>query len=141
MGPRPTRGGIGTDGGFGHGWGEIVRATGGRISLAFGDGLRQHGWRVSPREPFAICREVIMSRQTFDPHEFGVNMGKSEFVDLMAEEFNAFIRGAMSLDELLLRPRQALAFCDEVRRKHTFFDVPDDIILRSVMQRRKNPNA
>jgi hypothetical protein len=50
-------------------------------------------------------------------------------------------RDGWTVDELLLHPREALNFCDQVRRRYGYFDVPDDIILRSIMQRRKNPNA
>lgn len=80
-----------------------------------------------------------MARQSFNPRDFGVGMEKAEFVDLMAEEFNAYVRGSMAVDELLLHPRTAIHFCDTVRAKHAWFNLPDDIILRSVMQRRKNP--
>jgi hypothetical protein len=86
-------------------------------------------------------KEFLMGRQTFDPLDFGVNMDREQFVDLLAEEFNTTYRGAWSVDELLLHPREAMQFCDGVRHKHGFFDVPDDIILRSVLQRRKNPSA
>jgi hypothetical protein len=41
---------------------------------------------------------------------------------------------------MLLRPRESLAFCDLVRTTHRqFVDVPDEVILRSMMIRRKNP--
>jgi hypothetical protein len=38
-------------------------------------------------------------------------------------------------------PREALRFCDDFRRKHQCMDVPDDIILRSIIGRRKHPGA
>jgi hypothetical protein len=84
-------------------------------------------------------REFLMARQSFDPRDFGVDMEKEDFIDRMCEEFNNTYRGQMSVDELLLHPREALVFCDGVRRTLGNFDLPDDIILRSVMQRRKNP--
>lgn len=84
-------------------------------------------------------QEFLMGRSNFDPHDFGVNMSAEEFRDAMADEFGTQFRGALSLDELLLRPRVAGLFCDQVRQRHGYYDVPDDIILRSIMHRRKNP--
>jgi hypothetical protein len=54
-------------------------------------------------------------------------------VDVFAEVY----RDAWTIDELCLHPREAARFCDDARRKHGFYDVPDDIILRSIMNRRK----
>ncbi|MFO1043257.1 MAG: hypothetical protein U0941_15800 [Planctomycetaceae bacterium] len=80
-----------------------------------------------------------MGRASFDPKEFGVDLSKPEFMDQMVDEFNAAYRDQWTIDELLLRPREALRFCDSVRGRFGYFDVPDDIILRAIMQRRKNP--
>ena len=66
---------------------------------------------------------------------------RDEFIDRLVDDFAETFRDAWSVDELLLHPREALRFCDDVRRKHGWFDVPDDIILPSVLQRRKNPNG
>jgi hypothetical protein len=57
----------------------------------------------------------------------------------MAEEFNQSY--TWFIDELLLRPREAQYFCDQVRRKYADSDLPDDIILRPILQRRKHPKA
>lgn len=80
-----------------------------------------------------------MGRHLFKPHDFGINMEKDDFVDLLVNEFREAFRGAWSIDELVLHPRDALRFCDDLRRKHSYYDLPDDIILRSLMGRRKNP--
>jgi hypothetical protein len=88
---------------------------------------------------FDFYRRFVMARAQFDPHEFGVNMDREPFIDLMCEEFNAYVRGTLSIDELLLRPRTAINFCDMIRGKHGWHDLPDDIILRVIMRRRKNP--
>jgi hypothetical protein len=79
-----------------------------------------------------------MARQTIDPKDYGVNLTKGEFTDLMVGEMAEYTRGTISLDNMLLRPRTALHFCDSVRQRHGFFDLPDDIILRAIMTRRKN---
>jgi len=87
-----------------------------------------------------FMKEFLMSRQAFDPQTFGVNLDIEAFRDLMVDEFNTTHRGSMTIDELCLHPRIALQFCDHVRNKHGFYYLPDDIILRSVMYRRKNPS-
>ena len=92
---------------------------------------------TDPRQAFT--ERYLMGRGSFEPRDFGVPMERAEFVDLMAEEFNEHVRGLISVDELVLRPRGAMHFCDCVRQKHGWIDLPDDIILRSVMNRRKNP--
>lgn len=85
-----------------------------------------------------FLKEYIMARHSFDPRDFGVDLDREQFDDLMVEEFHNTIRG-WTIDELLLRPRNALQFCDGVRAKHGWLDLPDDAILRVILQRRKNP--
>ncbi len=72
-----------------------------------------------------------MTRGNFDPSEFGVPLRRKQFVDQMAEEFTETYRGTLTVDELVLHPREAMRFCDEVRRKYHYFDLPDDIVLRA----------
>ncbi len=84
-------------------------------------------------------REFLMSRGKFDPREFGVDMTREAFTDQMMDDFATAFRGAWTIDECLLHPRDALRFCDDVRQRHGYYDMPDDIILRSIMTRRKNP--
>ena len=83
----------------------------------------------------------LMTRSSFQPAEFGIEMKREEFIDLMVDDFSTIYRGQWTIDELLLHPREAAMFCDDIRRKHGFFDLPDDIILRSILNRRKNPSA
>jgi hypothetical protein len=92
-------------------------------------------------EVSAFYREFLMARDNFDPRAFGVDLDRKDFADQMAEDFNAFFRGQQSVDELLLHPRDAIRFCDEVRFKRGYWDVPDDIILRAILNRRKKPGG
>jgi hypothetical protein len=89
--------------------------------------------------PSEFMRRYLVARASFQPSDYGIQMEKAEFVDLMAEEFNKAFKGQLTVDEVLLRPRVAMQFCDAVRLSHGWFDLPDDSILRSVLQRRKNP--
>lgn len=86
-----------------------------------------------------IMKEFLMGRGKFDPREFGVELDREVFMDRVVEEFNSRFRGQMTIDELLLHPRESILFCDHVRHIQGWFVVPDDIILRSVLTRRKNP--
>lgn len=94
---------------------------------------------TASRSQAAFYREFVMKRGSFDPQEFGIDLPREEFIDRVAGEFSDYVRGQLSFDELLLRPTAALDFCQAIRRKFGWYDVPDDIILRSVMIRRKNP--
>lgn len=94
---------------------------------------------ASSRQRKDFYEAFLMARNSIDPHLYGIEMNREEFIDLIIEQFSEYTRGQISLDELLLRPRSAIHFCDDLRQKHGFFDLPDDIILKSIMQRRKNP--
>jgi len=61
-----------------------------------------------------FSQEFLMARQAFDPGDFGIDMDKEAFIDLMCDAFNGYVRGTLTVDELLLRPRTALHFCDTV---------------------------
>lgn len=86
-------------------------------------------------------KDFLMARGQFAPLEFGIDLTREALMDLMVQDFSAVYRGQWSIDELVLHPREALRFCDDVRRKHGFFDLPDDIILRSIMNRRKGAGS
>lgn len=85
-------------------------------------------------------QEFLMKRGDFSPLEYGIDLAKDRLIDLLVDEFNMTFKG-LSMDEVLLRPKSALFFCDSVRQKHGFFDLPDDILLRCILNRRKNPNG
>jgi len=80
-----------------------------------------------------------MPRRSIDPAEYNIEMDADEFMDLMVDDFSSQFRGQTTLDELLLHPKDAFNFCESVRAMHGFRDLPDNVILRSVMIRRKNP--
>jgi len=86
-------------------------------------------------------KEFLMARGKFDPADFGVDLSPADFTDQAVEAFGTAYRGTWTIDELLLHPREAAQFCDQFRRKHRYFDVPDDIILRVILHRRKNPEG
>lgn len=92
-------------------------------------------------EQLSFYKEFIMGRGQFNPKDFGVSLNRTDLTDEMVEDFGSVYRGQWTIDELLLHPREAMRFCDDVRRKHGYYDLPDDIILRVILTRRKNPGA
>jgi hypothetical protein len=94
--------------------------------------------RAAVHNQTLFYRKFVMARGNFDPKDFGVNLDKEAFVDQMVEDFAAMYRGQITIEELTLHPREAAKFCDDVRRMHGYFDMPDDIILRSIVNRRKD---
>lgn len=96
---------------------------------------------TATRPRLSFYQEFLMARQNINPRDYGVELEKDQFTDAVVEDFGNFTRGALSIDELLLRPRAALHFCDTVRQSHSWFDVPDDIILRVLLNRRKAPGV
>jgi hypothetical protein len=85
-------------------------------------------------------REYLMKRGDFSPLEYGIALTKDALTDVLVDEFNSAFKG-LSIDEVCLRPKVALYFCDTVRQKHGFFDLPDDCLLRCIMNRRKASNS
>jgi hypothetical protein len=83
----------------------------------------------------------LMARGNFQPKDFGVDMTREDFTDQMVDEFGNAFKGELTIDELLLRPRSAINFCDSVRAKFGYYDLPDDIILRVILTRRKKPGS
>jgi hypothetical protein len=59
---------------------------------------------------------------------------QDELVTLLANMYPAW-----SVDEMVLHPYDAMQFCQAVRRWQTCSGLPDEMILRCLMHRRKNP--
>lgn len=68
----------------------------------------------------------------------GCGLPIGEFVDQLVEVLTQNYR-TWSVDELVLHPDEAKNFCNVARRESGFQDLPDDLILRCLMNRRKNP--
>lgn len=85
-------------------------------------------------------REFLMGRKVIDPQKYGIDMTREAFICEMNEVFASVYQGQISVDELLLRPREAFHFCDDIRQRFHYHDLPDDIILRALMAPRKNPD-
>lgn len=84
----------------------------------------------------ARLREAIVARVSLNLADFGIDDDPETFVDslvdCMAEMYPAY-----NVDNLLVRPREAIRFCDAVRQRKGAYDLPDDIILQPLLNRRK----
>ena len=80
-------------------------------------------------------REFLMTRGKFNPADFDVDLSREDLTDQIVSDFSETYRDTWTIDELLLHPREAVRFCDDVRRRHGYYDLPDDIILRVILTR------
>lgn len=69
---------------------------------------------------------------------YGIEALKDDVVDALVDDFNTTYRGTLAVDELLFQPREAIWFCDNVRRKHGWFSLTDEVILRWLFNRIKD---
>ena len=70
--------------------------------------------------------------------DFGVYIDEVKFVDQITELFNQYTKGSISFEEMLLRSDTAKQFCDDARMITGYFNLPDEIVLRSV-KTKSNP--
>jgi hypothetical protein len=67
--------------------------------------------------------------------ETPVGQFQDTITDIFKSEFSQF-----SVDSLCHHPSEALAFVERIRRQQKdFATLPEDVILRNLMARRKNP--
>jgi hypothetical protein len=89
--------------------------------------------------PTPACLERMMARDKVTIEDFGIPGTTAEFTDLLATSFNDKFHGEWTIDDLVQHPREAMMFCDRIREGLKNYNIPDDFILRSLMNRRKNP--
>jgi hypothetical protein len=87
--------------------------------------------------PVAYLRELFMSRQSMKFSDFGVTEEQEQFIDGLVELFHG-LYPAFTIDNLLVRPREGIRYCDAVRQHTGYYDLPDDIILQAILNRRKH---
>jgi hypothetical protein len=85
-------------------------------------------------------QKLLMARQRLDFSHFGITENSDVIVDRLVASFNQYSRGAITIDELLLHPSDAIQFCNHVRAAEGWFGLPDDMVLRPILNRRKKPS-
>ena len=70
----------------------------------------------------------------------GCSVPIDQFQDEL-EDLHSNLYQNWSVDELLLHPDDAKEFCNTIRRQTSFQGLPDDLILRCLISRRKNPKG
>jgi hypothetical protein len=80
-----------------------------------------------------------MKRPPFKPSDHGFDMRPDQFRALVAKAFDYFDtrHDRLTVDELLLNPRHAIAFCDAFRRSSACSSLEDHEILRALLNHRK----
>ena len=74
-----------------------------------------------------------MPRGIINPRDYGVDLDLDNFAQILTDELAGYTQGTLSVDEILLRPRAALHFCERIRYAFSWFDLPDDVILRAIL--------
>ena len=77
-----------------------------------------------------------MDRQKWEPQDFGIDLPRKELVDMFVDELRRVFRGMWTIDDLVVHPRDATRFCEDFRLKTGFYNLPDEIILRTLMNER-----
>jgi hypothetical protein len=78
-----------------------------------------------------------MARNKWEPQDFGIDLPRKELVDMFLDELRSVYRGMWTIDELVMHPRNAARFCEDFRLKTGFYNLPDDVILRTLMTERE----
>lgn len=72
--------------------------------------------------------------------EYGRQTPIKQFQDALEEVFNRDYKDRFSVDSLMQHPSDAVEYCRKINNYQTdFAAVPENLILRCLMARRKNP--
>lgn len=77
----------------------------------------------------------VQAKLTFE--HFGITQPHEHVSAVIAQLFHERFPTGVTVDELLLHPRDAMRFCDSVRDRQGWIGIPDDVILRALLNRRK----
>lgn len=82
-------------------------------------------------------RRFLMGQPKWKPQDFGINMKRKELIDMFIDELRSVYHGQWTVDELVTHPQDAMRFCTDFRMKNGFMGLPDNIILKTLMNERK----
>jgi len=72
--------------------------------------------------------------------EYGCETPIKQFQDALEEVFNRDYRARFTVDSLMQHPSDAVEYCQKINKYQSdFAAVPENLILRCLMARRKNP--
>lgn len=81
-------------------------------------------------------KAIIMARANLNVKDYYDEADPLLFEDVVGDyHFNMF--PAYTVDELLVRPRCGILLCDAVRTATKYHELPDDTILRALINKRK----
>ncbi len=76
---------------------------------------------------------ALEARRSLTLAEFGIEGSPNEHAErLVSMLIRMYPYPYFTAIDLLVRPREALRFCDAVRQEYRNYDLPDDVILRTL---------
>jgi hypothetical protein len=84
-------------------------------------------------------RGYYMARgnKTIEDFDFGIT--KEAFLYCLNDTFDSMYREMdLTVDELLVRPTEGLRYCAAIRERLKFLDIPEDVIMRTLLNERKH---
>jgi hypothetical protein len=88
----------------------------------------------------ASAKEHHVARLDKTLADLGFDIDPDAFKDVLSDTFDSMYAGMLpSIDELLVRPTEALRYCVAIRDRLRNFDLPEDVILRTLLNTRKHP--
>ena len=76
-------------------------------------------------------------RPALNPSDYGIAMSLRSLKQLLGDLFDAY-PGSSTIDELLVHPLEGIEFCRLVRKSTGYYMLPDHVILKVLVNRRKN---
>ena len=103
------------------------------------DAESEEGLRRTHRRYFENFKQLTEKKPSLQARlrANGCSVPLAEFQDGL-ENLHVQLYQAWSVDEMLLHPDDAKHFCDTVRQQSACPGLPDDLILRCLLNRRKN---
>jgi hypothetical protein len=98
-------------------------------------------WRIAMTvaAPPDRLKDYYMARRNKGIEDFDFGIAKEVFLDVLNDTFDSMYRDMdLSFDELLVRPTEAVRFCAAIRDRFKILDIPEDLILRTMLNDRKH---
>lgn len=110
--------------------------------------MKSHDPRMSMLRKFAdamgttvdqltVRRKMMPRKLESELEKYGCKMGAADFRETL-EEQQVIFSPHWKIDELLCHPEEAKRYCVQVRVKVSCSDLPDSLILRTLMNARKS---
>lgn len=79
-----------------------------------------------------------MARSTLNPADYGLALSRQEFLTILGTKFSSHFNDEMTVDELLVKPKEAIKFCILIRAIFCEESLSDEVILKALVNLRKS---